>query len=225
MEAELDLPPCLPARGHAAKRDRILSAALSVFCREGFAGASIDAIAAEAGVSRQTVYNHAGDKEGLFAAIVADITERSNAGLIGALATFPSGAVEIEAALATFGRRLVSGCLCDRNAKALLRLIHLEGRRYPDLFAFWRRNGPAFAESALAARFAALGRDGVLAIDDAALAARQFVALVTTEFQFAHLFGDTPDDAEIERAVGAAVRTFLRAYRPRRGEGGRLGTE
>ena len=43
----------------------------SVFCREGFAGANIDLIAAEAGVSRQTVYNHHGDKEKLFMAVVA----------------------------------------------------------------------------------------------------------------------------------------------------------
>ena len=49
----------------------ILEAAASVFCREGFAGANIDLIAAEAGVSRQTVYNHHGDKENLFVAVVA----------------------------------------------------------------------------------------------------------------------------------------------------------
>ncbi len=48
-----------------------------MFCREGFAGANIDLIAAEAGVSRQTVYNHHGDKEKLFIAVVRDLTERA----------------------------------------------------------------------------------------------------------------------------------------------------
>ena len=76
-------------RPHAAKRLSIIDAAASVFCREGFGGANIDLIAAEAGVSRQTVYNHHGDKETLFKAVVGDVTERTNAGFFATLATFP----------------------------------------------------------------------------------------------------------------------------------------
>jgi len=213
MDVEIGTTRTLPPyRGHCSKRDRILSAALAVFCREGYSGASIDMIAAEAGVSRQTVYNHVGDKENLFVAIVTDITERSNADIFRTLATFPDRSENLEAELVAFGLRLVQGCLCDRNSKALLRLIHLEGRRYPELFAFWRQNGPAFAESAIAARFQRMARDGALQIEDPALAARQFVALVTTEFQFANFFGETPSQEEIETAVAGAVRTFLRAF-------------
>ena len=63
-----------------AKRASIMDAAGEVFCRESFAGANIDMIAAEAGVSRQTIYNHHGDKENLFVAVVRDVTERFNAG-------------------------------------------------------------------------------------------------------------------------------------------------
>ncbi|TIT60113.1 MAG: TetR/AcrR family transcriptional regulator, partial [Mesorhizobium sp.] len=50
-------PDNFPPRSHEAKRISVVEAAASVFCREGFAGANIDLIAAEAGVSRQTVYN------------------------------------------------------------------------------------------------------------------------------------------------------------------------
>ena len=53
-------------------------------------------IAAEACVSRQTVYNHVGDKESLFVAIVADITERSNADIFRTL-----GNAQMDVALAT----------------------------------------------------------------------------------------------------------------------------
>ncbi|TIU05084.1 MAG: TetR/AcrR family transcriptional regulator, partial [Mesorhizobium sp.] len=74
-------PDTIPPRGHEAKRISIMEAAGEVFCRESFAGANIDMIAAEAGVSRQTIYNHHGDKEKLFVAIVRDLTERCNAGI------------------------------------------------------------------------------------------------------------------------------------------------
>ncbi|WP_330970248.1 TetR/AcrR family transcriptional regulator, partial [Lysobacter sp. A3-1-A15] len=51
-----------------AKRAAILDAAKSMFTQYGFGGASMDQIAAEAGVSKLTVYSHFGDKETLFAA-------------------------------------------------------------------------------------------------------------------------------------------------------------
>ena len=76
-------------RGNYAKRCQIIEAATAVFCRDGFTGASIDAVAAEASVSRQTIYNQIGDKEKLFAEVVRGITERSSAMMVATLATFP----------------------------------------------------------------------------------------------------------------------------------------
>src|SRR5690606_41034050 len=96
----------LPPRSHEAKRAAVMQAAGNVFCREGYAGANIDLIATEAGVSRQTVYNHHGDKEKLFVAVLRDLTERSNAGVFATLATFPDQPKNIEAELIAFAVRL-----------------------------------------------------------------------------------------------------------------------
>src|ERR1700761_6988850 len=52
------------------KRDEIQRAALTLFTRDGYERTSVDAIAAEAGVSKRTVYNHFGDKENLFLSVV-----------------------------------------------------------------------------------------------------------------------------------------------------------
>ncbi|HAL89775.1 MAG TPA: transcriptional regulator, partial [Erythrobacter sp.] len=49
-----------------AKRDAILGAAGASFLEHGFAASSIEQIAADAGVSKVTVYNRFGDKRGLF---------------------------------------------------------------------------------------------------------------------------------------------------------------
>ncbi len=69
----LAMPPKVPAkqlRG-AAARKAVLDAAGAAFLADGFRGASIESIAAAAGVSRPTVYAHFADKEEVFRTIVA----------------------------------------------------------------------------------------------------------------------------------------------------------
>src|SRR5258708_22459439 len=53
-----------------AKRAAILEGARVVFMREGFAQGSMDAVAAEAGVGKQTIYRHFRSKEALVEALV-----------------------------------------------------------------------------------------------------------------------------------------------------------
>ena len=208
-----DNPPDITAsRGHAAKRVSILDAAAAVFCREGFGGANIDLIAAEAGVSRQTVYNHHGDKESLFVAVVREVTERTNAGVFETLSAFPDQPGDLEADLVAFAVRLNRNCICNRDGKFLRKLIQAEGERYPELFAGWREHGPGKTWAALAARFARLAHAGFLEIDDPDVAARQFLALINADLQMAMLLGDQPDDSRLRDAAANAVRTFLRAY-------------
>ena len=201
-----------PPRGHEAKRASILDAAGSVFCREGFAGANIDLIAAEAGVSRQTVYNHHGDKQTLFQAVVRDLTERSNAGVFATLATFPDQPKDIEADLIAFCMRLNRNCVCNREGKFLRKLMQAESERYPELFSEWRDHGPAKTWSALAARLARLAHAGYLDIDDPDVAARQFLALANADLHMTFLLGGTPSEAEVLSSATNGMRAFLRAY-------------
>jgi AcrR family transcriptional regulator len=206
----------LPPRGHEAKRVSIIDAAGDIFCREGYAGANIDLIAAEAGVSRQTVYNHHRDKEKLFVAVIRDLTERSNAGVFATLSTFPDQPKDIEADLIAFAMRLNRNCICNRDGKVLRKLIQAESERYPELFAAWRDEGPAKTWSALAARFARLAHAGHLDIDDPDVAARQFLALINADLHMTMMLGLTPTDREVLDAATNAVRTFLRAFGKRR---------
>ena len=205
-------PDIAGPRGHIEKRLSIIDAAACVFCREGFGGTNIDMIAVQANVSRQTVYNHHGDKEKLFQAVVREVTERINADIFDTLATFPDRPKDLEADLTAFAVRLTRNCICNRDGKFLRKLIQSEGERYPELFADWRVNGPAKVWSALAARFARLALSGHLDLDDPDLAARQFLALVNADLQTAMLLGDDMDDDFLVASAKNAVRTFLRAY-------------
>ncbi|WP_316433236.1 TetR/AcrR family transcriptional regulator [Leptolyngbya sp. NK1-12] len=58
----------------AEKREQILQGAIQVFLNHGYAGTSMDRVAAAAGVSKQTIYSHFQDKEGLFTALVERVT-------------------------------------------------------------------------------------------------------------------------------------------------------
>jgi AcrR family transcriptional regulator len=206
-------------RGQCAKRLSILEAAANVFCRQGFSAASIDEIAMEACVSRQTVYNHHGEKEALFMAVVEDVMARMNATLFSILSTFPEKADNLQGDLAAFAVRLNKNCVCNHDGKFLRRLIQMEGERYPHLFEPWRKEGPCKLHSALAALFARLSQNGALEIDDFDVAARQFLALSNADLHITTLFGGTPTDEELESAAHNAVQTFLRAYsRPANGK-------
>jgi AcrR family transcriptional regulator len=218
MTESMALPRSAASRGQFAKRQQILETASRVFCREGFAGASIDVIATEAGVSRQTIYNHVGDKEGLFAAVVEATTEKANADLFATLATFPDHPKDLEAELTAFARRLAGDCMCSRQTAELRKLVEVEGERYPKLFRTWYERGPGRIAAALSARLARLAHAGLLDLDDPDLAARQFMSLVMMDIKpIAHL-GKMPTAAEVEAAAATGVRTFLRAYRTRPGK-------
>ncbi|NES18508.1 MAG: TetR/AcrR family transcriptional regulator [Symploca sp. SIO3E6] len=57
------------------KAERILVGALQTFATYGYAAASMDRIAAAAGVSKPTLYNYFQDKEGLFTALINQFTQ------------------------------------------------------------------------------------------------------------------------------------------------------
>lgn len=68
-----------PTRLTDRKRAAILSAAVAEFRSFGFAATSMDRIAAVAGVSKRTVYNHFASKDELFTAILWQLWEASKA--------------------------------------------------------------------------------------------------------------------------------------------------
>jgi TetR/AcrR family transcriptional repressor of mexJK operon len=85
-----------------AKRAAILEGARAVFMREGFVQGSMDAVAAEAGVGKQTIYRHFRSKEALVEALVVAMcvpevlepppsTLPANARLRALLVTFAAG--------------------------------------------------------------------------------------------------------------------------------------
>ncbi len=72
-------PSATPTRLTDRKREAIVQAAIAEFRENGFAGTSMDRVAAAADVSKRTVYNHFPSKDELFEAILAQMWEHSHA--------------------------------------------------------------------------------------------------------------------------------------------------
>jgi AcrR family transcriptional regulator len=70
---EVQEPRNRRARGRmtaAERREQLVDIARGLFAERGFDGASIEEVAARAGVSKPVVYEHFGGKEGLYAVVV-----------------------------------------------------------------------------------------------------------------------------------------------------------
>ncbi|MEE4489212.1 TetR/AcrR family transcriptional regulator [Streptomyces sp. NPDC050529] len=201
-------------RGRLDKRRAIVEAALRVFAQVGYAQASLDVIAAEAGVSKPTIYNHLGSKENLFRHVMTETAARANAKTLDVLTAFPTDPAELRSGLEDVAHKLVD-CYCDEQSEAVRRLLYAEAVRFPDLFDVVRASGPNQFTEALAGRIARLANAGYLRIEDPVRAANQFIALVYEEVPAMSALGTRPlDPVDVSKVVTAGVDTFLRAFGP-----------
>ncbi|ATS23433.1 TetR family transcriptional regulator [Xanthomonas phaseoli pv. phaseoli] len=73
----LSSSPTTPQRLTDRKRNAIVEAAIAEFRQHGFEATSMDRVAATAGVSKRTVYNHFPSKDALFGEILRGLWQRS----------------------------------------------------------------------------------------------------------------------------------------------------
>jgi TetR/AcrR family transcriptional repressor of mexJK operon len=200
-------------RRQPAKRQAIMAAAARVFTREGFAGASVDAIAADAGVSKRTIYNHFADKETLFLAVVRSTLEAVTDEFERAFDETMVDSDDLERDLVALARRWVRLFLSEESA-ALRRLCIAEAMRHPAILAGWAAAGALRPNTRLEQLLAGLAERGRLDVPDPAIAAEQLELLVTNPAFNHSMLGTVPlSDAQVDAIVVPNVRMFLRAHR------------
>ncbi|MFH8609024.1 TetR/AcrR family transcriptional regulator [Streptomyces sp. NPDC018029] len=203
-------------KGMLEKRRAITGGARTVFGREGYTRASIDAIAAEAGVSTRTIYNHFGDKEGLFRAVLLESAESVTAATEALFERHLRKVRDIEEDLLDLARDWVGQSEAHPGHFSVVRQIIPEGGRLPaDVLEEWQRVGPRASQEALARWMLELGRQGKIAVDEsnARKAARHFALMVGGGVTAESYFGALPlEKAEIEEIVRDGVEIFLRLY-------------
>jgi AcrR family transcriptional regulator len=202
------------------KRAAITRAALTVFGRDGYSRAGMDALAKEAGVSTRTVYNHfPGGKEQLFATVIHDSADAVRAATFDLMARHLDGlldraAADVPDALHALALDWVSPLAEFRAHFALVRQIIADAAHLPpEVLADWQATGPAPVRAELARRFAELTTRGRLAATDPQLAASHFILLTGAEVTNRTFYGVFPlPQQELEQVVRSGVSAFLRLY-------------
>lgn len=190
------------------KRRAIMDSASALFLQQGYA-VSMDAIAAAAGVSKQTVYNAYPTKNELVAAI---IEERSNA-IVAPLARHDLSDLP-ENVLAAMARQYFSVVISPASI-ALSRMLIAEREKFPELIETFYRNGPHRTLARLADYLQSEHDLGRLLVPDPGLSAEAFIGILVGPRQFRAMLDPTaiPDEPEINKRIAFAVDTFLRAHR------------
>ncbi|GGQ35926.1 AcrR family transcriptional regulator [Actinomadura coerulea] len=202
-----------PPSGERAERKRaaIVQTARRVFLREGF-GVGMEQIAAEAGVSKVTVYNHYGRKEDLFTAVIGDALEDALADAQSRTEECLRSGDDLEEVLVETARAWIRG-MATPEFLALRTLVGAELRRFPELGRAWKVNGPGRFRSIMAVVLQREVDRGVLAIANIELAITQLYSLVLYP-HFAHsTYGDTIDQATTDQLITDGVAMFLHFYR------------
>ncbi len=220
MAVSTALPSKSAARapaGEAASQDltvkagQILNGAARVFAQDGYEGASMSRIAAEAGVSKGTLYNYFACKAELF----ADYVRRDCTRRIAMVFDDLDYARSPEQTLGEIGRRMIT-MLVSEAALVMHRMVVAEAEKFPELARSFYHAGPAPAVAHLSAYLRHVSADGRLAVADPEFAAEQFFALIQTRLYLKRQLRLTalPSPAHIDHVVDGAVSLFIKGYAP-----------
>ncbi|MDZ8221710.1 MULTISPECIES: TetR/AcrR family transcriptional regulator [unclassified Nostoc] len=118
-----------PLPAIAPKQEQILQGAIQIFLKEGYAKTSMDRVSASAGVSKQTIYSHFQDKEGLFKALI----ERLTITCFQSIFTIEKLQGEPAILLRQIAEIYLTKVADNSDYLALLRLIITESQNFPEL--------------------------------------------------------------------------------------------
>lgn len=209
MHSPIAAPAHRTAKGAQRIQD-LIEAAAERFLEQGFDAVAVDDLIARVGGSRRNVYSHFGNKQGLFEAAMMHVCN----GMARPLDAMVIEGREVGEVLPAFGRELVLIALSPRTL-AVHRLLTTEGGRFPGI-----------AQAMLGASYSKIvhklanwiaerqsGAAAGLAGDIPAQSlAEQFISMTSSDIKLRAIVGlvQAPvADAEIDRIVHNAVRTFL----------------
>jgi len=198
-----------------AKRDQILDGARRVFLRDGFAATSTDAIAAEARVSKRTLYAYYPSKEELFVDVLRRLTlenPRTRA-LESMEGMSPKNRKELRGDLLELAQKIVT-TMMQPEYLPLLRTTIAEAHRFPQLGGLFRTSLPERAMRSFAGFIERSRGRGIVGKDvNGEAAARMFVGPLLTYAILNGLLVEGPPrppaPEEIEEIVDLYVKAIV----------------
>lgn len=193
------------ARGQQRKA-RILAAATKLFLKDGYGETSIDAIVAESGGSKATLYSFYPTKADLFRAVIDSIVVSAES---AELKSFDN----VRDTLVNFSEQRLR-VVFSRKHRALMRLIIAERDRFPDIARMYYERGPLHGDTLLRDYFETLIEKGLIDIQSAVEASEFFRGMLMHQRYIDQLYLNAPVPSAEEVSVRArhVVDRFLEAY-------------
>jgi len=186
-------------------RARLIQAAAEVFVEEGYR-ASVERVAARAGVARQTLYNHFPCKADLFGEVVRQATA-------ALLITLDANQQTLRERLLCFGAMYRKKVL-SAEGLGFFRTLAAEAMRFPELAASFYRSGPAQTAARLSVVLKEAMDKGELRSACPEFAANLLLSMLVGADRSHYLFsGDPPPEPDPEH-VGLIIDCYLRALAP-----------
>jgi len=213
-------PAARRGRPRGSDAPELLSIARQMFITNGYRGTTMDAVAAQARISKQSLYRDYPSKDALYSAAVRDWVDRGYDAM-RPHATALAQAHDARTGLLALARVLQAGLLSPAVLQ-MRTLIAAEAQRSPHVAAdyvtrSWTRNIHMLADA-----LAALTARGLLRTDDPDLAAEQLTWLVIaaplnrlTLQAGAHRYRED----ELETIAIQGVTTFISRYGPEQMDG------
>lgn len=185
-------------------RTRLLEAATAIFLEEGYR-ASVERIAARAGVAKQTFYNYFPRKDDLFCEVI-------RLGTAAMLVSLDDDNAPLRERLLRFANAFRE-CLLSSKGIAFYRAIAAEAARFPELATAFYINGPQQTAQRLAAELERAMSDGVLRRDDPLFAAEMLQSMLLGGERLRRIFNVDQAMLPVPDA-GSIIDHFLRTYAP-----------
>jgi TetR/AcrR family transcriptional regulator of autoinduction and epiphytic fitness len=194
-------------RDTSQKRQSIIAAAMEEFRDKGYDGSSMDRIAEIAGASKRTVYNHFPSKDELFRAVIDRFGDQLRS--LKLIRYDPARSVEEQ--LSEFADAELA-VVEDPAWMGFIKVLLSVFMRDPAL-ARESVSRHMAGEDPMTAWMREAAQDGRLAIDNPALAARIFSAMLSGAFTWPAVYQGYLDTQALPAIKRELIETFLGRYR------------
>ncbi|PAJ75483.1 hypothetical protein CJF42_04925 [Pseudoalteromonas sp. NBT06-2] len=189
------------------KRDQIIESATKLFIEQGYPNTSMDKVAKEAGVSKQTVYSHFKDKESLFVETVGArcATSEFHGQLYHAEHSLEDNLFKI---IKTFSDLILSD---DAIQVYTTCVAHRE--EHPQLGACFYCAGPRMIQDQVSECLSLVSDAGQLDISNTRFATLQLLGMVQGDWHLKRTLGHISEDtAPSDDYLKDSIKRFIKAY-------------
>lgn len=188
------------------KAEVIRGAAGCLFIEHGFGATSMDAIAKQAGVSKQTLYSHFSGKDDLFRQVITGKVDSYDFGKLEK--ELFTG--ELEQGLSALGRAFIT-LILDEEAVGMMRMVISEAGKQRHLAENFYQTGPGRILEIVQGYLEQQQRQGAIPACDAYDCAMTFLNMLKGEWHMQALMGMPPNlsDDELDSHVRRCVQRMI----------------